>query len=80
MIRIIGFTIHNGHVHGFQEIEPPIIAFSLTEAIQFGESLAWQYLIDSCIKNGYKKKFKGDVSCHLTYINSDSILRKYEKR
>lgn len=80
MFRITGYTIHNGHIHGYQAIEPPIIAFSLKETIDFGESLAWEHIVDTVLKKGNKRGLKDPVSCHLTYIDSDSILRQYEEK
>lgn len=79
MIRIIGFTIHNGHTHGFTEIEPPIVAFSLKEAIDFQDSITWEYVVNYCLKHNKKTGFRDPVSTHITYVDSDSILKRTNK-
>ena len=67
MIEVIGYVIHNGHVHGWQPIEPPILAENINEIEQLEDAMMWDYLVESCIENGYKKKTKATVKVWMSY-------------
>ena len=67
MIEVIGYVIHNGHIHGWQPIDPPILAENVGEIEQLEDAMMWDYLVESCIENGYKKKNKATVKVWMSY-------------